>query len=107
MTTQSESLTNAQLGQQRSDVAQLYQEGIVAGILGAAMIAVWFLILDSLNGRPLYTPTVIGTALFRGGQGLDSPETLPVSFDMVLVVTWVHGVVFAVIGGIASRLLAA
>jgi len=48
----------------------------------------------------------LGTALFRGGAGLDSPETLPISFDMVLVFTWIHVLVFGVIGGIAAHLLA-
>src|SRR5215475_3410193 len=88
------------------DVSKLYQEGIVAGVLGAATIAVWFLIVDTISGRPLYTPTVLGTALFRGGAGLDHPETLPVSFEMVLLFTWVHGMVFAALGGVAARLLA-
>ncbi len=85
----------------------VYQEGIVAGTLGAATIALWFLILDSISGRPLYTPTVLGTALFRGTAGLDSPASLSVSFDMVVAFTWVHFVVFVVIGGIAAQLLAA
>ena len=88
------------------DVSKPYQEGIVAGVLGAATIAVWFLLIDAISGRPLYTPTVLGTALFRGGAGLDSPETLPISFDMVLVFTWIHVLVFGVIGGIAAHLLA-
>jgi len=86
--------------------SRLYQEGIVAGIIGAATIAIWFLILDAINGRPLYTPTVLGTALFRRGEGLTSPETLPVSLGTTLMYTWVHGLIFCVIGGIASRLLA-
>lgn len=106
MASQSDSLTNARLGSQRAETAQLYQEGIVAGVLGATTIALWFLLLDSINGRPLFTPTVIGTALFRGGEGLESLDTLAVSFDMVLVVTWLHVLVFAIVGGIASRLLA-
>ena len=87
------------------EISRLYLEGIVAGVIGAATIAIWFLILDTVNGRPLYTPTVLGTALFRRGEGLASPESLPISFEMVLLYTWVHGLVFAVIGGVASRLL--
>lgn len=87
------------------DTASLYGEGIVAGVIGAATVAVWFLILDTINGRPLYTPTVLGTALFRRGAGLESPETLAVSLEMVLMFTWVHGLAFAAIGGVASRLL--
>jgi hypothetical protein len=91
---------------QSADLSQTYQEGIIAGALGAATIAVWFLIVDILAGRPLYTPTVLGTALFRGGAGLAAPETLPISFEMVMIFTWVHFLVFGVVGGIAARLLA-
>ncbi len=87
------------------DTARLYGEGIVAGVIGAATVAVWFLLVDVVRGRPLYTPTVLGTALFRRGAGLESPDTLPVSVEMVLMFTWVHGLAFAAIGGLASRLL--
>jgi len=87
------------------DLSKLYQEGIVAGFIGAAVIAVWFLVVDAFNGRPLYTPTVLGTALFKRGAGLDAPGSLAVNLDMVLMFTWVHGLIFIIIGGIASRLL--
>ncbi len=90
-----------------TDTSRLYQEGIVAGVLGAATVALWFLVVDAVRGRPLWTPTVLGTALFRRGGGLPPLETLPVSLEMVLMFTWVHGLVFAAIGGAASRLLAA
>ena len=106
MTGQSESLSHPGLGTKTQDLTKIYQEGIIAGMLGAATVAVWHLILDAINGHPLFTPTVIGTALFRGGQGLDAPQTLAVSFEMVVVATWVHFLVFAIIGGAASRLLA-
>jgi len=85
---------------------QLYQEGMIAGALGALTIALWFLLVDTVAGRPLWTPTVLGTALFRGGAGLGTPETLTVSLEMVLMFTWVHVLVFVVLGGIAARLLA-
>lgn len=85
--------------------SETYAEGIVAGVLGASAIAVWFFVLDVLNGRPLYTPTVLGTAIFRGGAGLDSPGTLAVSGEMVFAFTWVHFLTFIALGGIAARLL--
>jgi hypothetical protein len=88
------------------DTTRIYQEGIVAGVLGAATVAGWFFVIDLINGRPLYTPTVLGTALFHRGGGLSSLETLPVSMEMVLMFTWVHGLAFAAIGGLVSRLLA-
>jgi len=89
-----------------TELSEVYGEGIVAGLLGAATIALWFLVVDTLNGRPLYTPTVLGTAVFRGGAGLDHPESLPVSFELVMQFTWLHAIVFAIVGGLAARLLA-
>jgi hypothetical protein len=80
-------------------------DGIIAGILGAATIALWFLLIDTVNGRPLYTPTVLGTALFGYGDGLRGLETLPVSLEVVALYTVAHALVFAAIGGLASRLL--
>lgn len=81
------------------------KDGVIAGLLGAAVTALWFLIVDAVNGRPLYTPTLLGAALFHTASGLGL-ETLPVSLDMVALYTVAHGVVFAAIGSFASRLLA-
>jgi hypothetical protein len=86
-------------------VSGLYQQGIVAGILGAATIALWFFLVDIVNGRPFYTPNVLGMALFRHGAGLDPPQALPINWEMVLVYTWVHGLVFCAVGGVAAKLL--
>ena len=87
------------------DAARLYQEGMIAGVIGAAAVALWFLLLDSAAGHPLYTPTVLGTAIFRRAA-LASPETLSVSLEMVGMFTWIHLLIFAALGGIASRLIA-
>src|SRR5262249_22736456 len=88
------------------EVAGVYVEGLLAGVAGAATIAVWFLLLDTVKGHPFHTPTVLGTALFRGGAGLEAPETLPVDGEMVLSFTWVHVLAFLLIGLAAARLLA-
>jgi hypothetical protein len=88
-------------------ISDSYRQGIEAGIAGAVTIAIWFFIVDLLSGHPFfYTPNVLGTALFRHGAGLDQPQTLAISMEMVLVYTWVHGLVFCAIGGIAAKLLA-
>jgi hypothetical protein len=87
------------------DTARLYGEGIIAGVIGAATVAVWFFVVDLFNGRPFYTPTVLGTALFQRGAPLPDMATLRVSLEMVLMFTWVHGLAFAAIGGLAARLL--
>jgi hypothetical protein len=105
MTSRSELSSRAPSAPGAPQTATSYQDGIVAGVLAAGVVALWFLILDSINGRPFYTPTVLGTALFRHGAGLDSPGILPVSLEMVGMFTWVHTLVFVAIGGLASRLL--
>ena len=87
-------------------ISDLYQQGIVAGVLGAATIAVWFFFVDIVSGHPIfYTPNLLGTALFHRGAGIDQPQALAISFETVLAYTWVHGLVFCAIGGIASKLL--
>jgi hypothetical protein len=99
--------TSAPVGTSRpSEISRVYIEGISAGILGAATIAIWFLVLDVFNGRPFYTPSTLGSALFRRDAGIDQLQTLPISVEMVLLYTWVHGLAFCVIGGVASKLLA-
>src|SRR4029450_12274279 len=63
-------------------------------------------IIDTVAGRPLHTPTILGTAIFRRGAGLASPETVPVSLERVALSAGVHALVFWVGGGAAPRLLA-
>jgi hypothetical protein len=87
------------------EVAGAYAEGIRAGLVGAATIALWFAILDGLHGRWLFTPTVLGTAIFRGGAGLDDPASLAPSLEMTLSFTWIHVLVFVLLGMAAARLL--
>src|SRR5262249_38832936 len=85
--------------------AAVYTEGLLAGAAGAATIAAWFLLLDTVAGHPLWTPSVLGTALVRGGGAIASPETLPVDMEMVVNFTWMHVLAFLVIGLAASKLL--
>ncbi|TMA40270.1 MAG: hypothetical protein E6J83_14090, partial [Deltaproteobacteria bacterium] len=89
-----------------AEAPNVYAEGILAGLVGAGAIALWFLILDTIRGRPFYTPTVLGTALFGSGAGLSAPAQLPASLDLVLSFTWVHVLAFLLIGVAGARLLA-
>jgi hypothetical protein len=105
MTTQTGALDPAAIQLHDRELITAYSEGIRAGLIGAATIAVWFAILDGLSGRWLYTPTVLGTAIFRGGAGLDDPAALAPSLEMVLSFTWIHMLAFLLIGIVAARLL--
>jgi ABC-type sugar transport system permease subunit len=81
-----------------------YVHGVIAGLLSAGALALWFYSLDFSRGRPLYTPTLLGTALF-GGADLTHPETLQPSLSVTLLFTAVHVIAFVLVGLAAARLL--
>jgi hypothetical protein len=76
--------------------------GWVSGFLGAFVVAVFFLAIDWVAGRPMWTPAALGAALFLG-------ERLPQAANppLVLVVgyTAVHLGVFAGLGLISATAL--
>jgi hypothetical protein len=88
-----------------AETAAIVTDGLLAGLAGGLVIAAWFFVYDVLQGRPFYTPTVLGAAVFRAGAGLESPNTLTPTLDLVLPFTWLHLLVFCIIGGVASYLL--
>jgi hypothetical protein len=83
----------------------VYLDGFIAGIIGAAIIAIWFLFLDTVTRLPLYTPTVLGSGLFVGAEDLASVERAQVSLKLTLMYSGVHGLVFIVLGVIAAYFL--
>ena len=91
---------------QASKAIKLSQEGIIAGTCGAATITLWFLLLDVWAGHPLYTPHMLGTALFKGGSGLIPSTHVELSLGMVGAFTALHWLAFELIGVLASLLLA-
>ena len=79
------------------------QEGIVAGLIGAVVVAVWFLLFDLARGRPLLTPGLLGAAVFRG---VTTPVGLEITVANVLGYTLIHGLAFIAFGVVAASLLA-
>jgi len=80
------------------------KEGIVAGLVGATVVAVWFLLFDAARGRPFLTPALLGAAVF---QGLTDPTTLQISAGPVLGYTVLHGLAFIAFGVVAASIMAA
>ena len=74
-------------------------EGILAGVIGAATVAILFLLFDLLEGRALWTPYALGAGLFRGEI---PPPGTPIEPVFVLAYTVLHGGVFAAIGLLAA-----
>jgi hypothetical protein len=75
----------------RHDVVR---EGLIAGVLGATSVALWFLILDTIAGRPFYTPATLGTALL----GVLGPAGSEGTITRVIVYTIFHYGVFVLAG---------
>src|SRR5260370_17917960 len=41
-------------------------DGAVAGIIGAIVVALWFLIFDTIRGHPFETPALLAATLLHG-----------------------------------------
>ncbi len=78
------------------------REGIIAGLIGAAIVAAWFLIYDAARGQPLRTPAMLGAAAF---QGMRDPSAVTITPGLVAQYTVLHGVVFALFGILIAYLI--
>lgn len=78
-------------------VEPVYRQGITAGILGATAVAVWFLIVDAIAGRPFFTPLLLGDALMGV---FDRKGTVPIesAAGLIAFYTLFHYVAFAIAG---------
>jgi hypothetical protein len=79
-------------------------EGIVSGLIGATVVAVWFLLCDLGTDAPLRTPTLLGGVLL---EGIYDPAAIHVSVPLVLGYTVLHYAAFVLFGLVASCLVAA
>ncbi len=70
------------------------REGLIAGFLGATSVALWFLIVDTVSGRPFYTPALLGTALL----GILGPAGSEGAVVHVAIYTLFHYAAFALAG---------
>ncbi len=46
--------------------ARIVIDGAVAGIIGAVVVALWFLIFDTIRGHPLETPALLAATILHG-----------------------------------------
>jgi len=83
---------------------KVVREGIVCGLIGAGIVAVWFLVFDVLRGRPFFTPAALGSALFLGSNTVD---TVSIEAATVIGYSLVHLVAFAVTGFFAAVIVTA
>lgn len=80
---------------------QVWTEGVTAGVVGAAGVALWFFVVDLLAGQPLYTPGLLGKAMLSVlGHGIEHG----VLFNAAAYTVF-HVLAFIGVGFLASELL--
>lgn len=80
------------------------REGSLAGVIGAVVVAVWFLACDVAAGEIFHTPAVLGAAIF---QGIFDPAVVRVTLPLVLGYSALHFFAFAIFGIATAVLLLA
>ena len=83
------------------DAKRIVREGFVSGLIGAGAVATWFLLVDVIAGRPFFTPSMLGSAVF---WGVRDAAAVQVAFPAVVGYTMVHTVAFIVVGMLAALL---
>ncbi|MEE8549789.1 MAG: hypothetical protein V3T08_00870 [Gemmatimonadota bacterium] len=78
---------------------QYLLEALYAGILGGSAVALFFLVADLMAGRPLFTPSLLGSVLVFGAEAKD---VLSVRFDAVVYFSIVHIAAFTALGALLS-----
>lgn len=77
---------------------------LVTALIGAGIVALWFLALDVLRGRLFFTPAALGSAMLLGARGEDQVE---INALTVLGYSVLHAGAFLAIAWMAVRLFRA
>ena len=82
---------------------QVLHEGFIAGLIGAAAVALWFLVVDVIAGRPFFTPAMLGSAVF---WGVHAPAQVVIEYSRIIGYTMIHVSAFIIVGTISAVLAA-
>lgn len=93
----------SQSGERTDSTVAVLEDGILTGIVGAAVVAIWFLILDTARGQMLITPSLLGSVIFLGQNPGDVVAVNPF---IVFAYTGLHGVLFLIAGLVIARMFA-
>ena len=86
----------------KSTRSEIFQQGLVAGMLGYAAVVVFFALVNALGGHSIfYTAALLGSALFYGARDLSQVAVAP---GPVLSYNGVHLLAFVALGVIAAWL---
>ena len=80
----------------------ILREGAIAGLIGATVVAIWFLGVDWIAGHPFFTPATLGHALLSilGPPAVDDSDLVHVAAYTVF-----HYAAFIGVGALASLVI--
>jgi hypothetical protein len=81
----------------------ILEDGVLSGIVGALVVALWFLIFDLARGLPFHTPSLLGSVLFLGKS---VEQATSVDATMVFAYTGLHGFLFLLAGAAVAWMFA-
>src|SRR5437773_9459618 len=84
-------------------LSRILREGFIAGLIGAGAVALWFLVVDVIAGRPFFTPAMLGSAVF---WGVRDPSMVVIEYSRIIGYTMIHVSAFIVVGTVAAVLAA-
>lgn len=73
---------------------RIVEDGLLTGLVGAGVLAAWFLAVDALRGQPFTTPSMLATVVFDGGTVDDTV----ISMKNVFAYSGLHVILFLVVG---------
>lgn len=76
------------------------REGVASGLLGAFVVAAWFLVLDLIGGRPFFTPSVLGQVMLMGRA---APDVESIHSGAVALYTAFHFTAFVLFGMVVTK----
>jgi hypothetical protein len=74
-----------------SSFLEIAGDGAMAGLYGAATVALWFLAVDSWVREPLFTPSLVGSTILSGGV---IPTDSEIELFAVAFYTALHSLLF-------------
>ena len=80
---------------------RVFKEGLVAGLVGAWTVALWFFMVDMGRGQPFFTPGALGSALFLGST---DPTSVSISVATVAGYSIFHVGTFFALGFVAAAI---
>jgi hypothetical protein len=79
----------------------IVRDGIVAGLLGASAVAIWFFAMDLIYSQPLATPAALGQGLL----GVLGPKGSEGTATFVIVYTIFHVAAFIAVGLLVAAIV--